>query len=281
METDQDTSHLLHRNRLENDLLKTHAGPLPQVAKLLNKLAAPPSVVFSARPVVGVRKPIKSQRRLEALLINPYRKEQSQRRLLRLERQKQNQQIIPVIKGGKGRPVGKIHHLGIYPVCPKCAADTSVIRAGFAKGEQRYRCRTCKRTFYSDSVLQLVEADIQVVCHRCGTLGRTIGYSARPASGLVGFCPNCKRRFTQGGRHHLDNTLILLIQRIREARYTDDLRDEIYANASLKVLVGHAYTWNVPLDHTLAYETLGITWGKGSAHPEYLHQQGQKTDRQS
>jgi transposase-like protein len=211
-----------------------------------------------------VRKPIKSARRLQALLDNEHRREVARKRRARREAQQANAVDVPVLVAGPGRRMPRDG----YPDCPHCGGDS--IRAGVHKGEQRFRCKACNRTYYSEAALRPVDAGITLVCCRCGGGNCAFrGAAGRAGSGIMGRCHDCQKNFTQGGRHHLDTTLALLIRRLQALDVGPHVRAEVYAHAAVAVLQGVGYTWSVPLDVAGANQRLGKeTWGdRGSEHP--------------
>lgn len=154
----------------------------------------------------------------------------------------------PIPRQGKGRLVGSRNFPFDYPPCPHCDSP-SVIRAGIHKGEQRFRCRSCTRSFGGNMKIVRKAREFEVRCHRCGGLDtRGISTSQRAYSGWIGYCNVCRKRFTQGGRHHLDNTMCLLLQRVKALGLPRPLEEAVYQQACLEVLQGFAYTWNVRLD---------------------------------
>lgn len=188
-----------------------------------------------------VKKPIRSQRRLNALLDNENRRAVQAARKARRATQDANAVEVVTIRGRVPKqPMA-------YPQCPHCKGDS--MRAGKVDGEQRYRCKTCRRTYYLEIAIRPVDAGVTLSCYRCGSTACAFhGAGARPGSGLVGFCNVCRKRFTQGGREHLERTQVLLLDRLKEARLGLEIFSDVYAQAVADVLQGIGYTWNVPLD---------------------------------
>jgi hypothetical protein len=239
---------------------RIQANPAP-FARAVN--AATPPLTDS--PKGPGRKPIKSARRLQALLDNEYRKEAARKRKARREAAEAGAIEVVLVPGGKGR---KLKDRSVYPVCPHCGGES--IRAGVHDGEQRYRCVACRRTYYGEAAIRPVDAGITLICCRCGG-GNTKfkGAAQRAGSGIVGHCLDCGKRFTQGGRHHLDTTLAVLVGRIQREITDAELRAEVYGETAVRVLQGIGYTWNIPLDIAGARQRLRKEhWNdKGSYHP--------------
>lgn len=165
-------------------------------------------------------------------------------------------ELAQVLPHQRGRRAGSRDFPFDYPDCPRCGSD-AVIRAGFAYGEQRFRCRRCRSSFYGHLLMIRNARLFGLRCHRCGgEQVRGISRSQRCYSGWIGYCLVCRKRFTQGGRHHLDNTMCLLLQRVQALELPRDVAEEAYQQACLAVLQGYAYTWNVQLDVAAARKTV-------------------------
>lgn len=245
-----------------------HLIPEPTILdRVQAEPAKPKPAIHQGTVTLGgkVRKPIKSTRRLQALLDNERRRALARARRERRETQEANVVDVAVLPG-KVRRID----MSVYPQCPHCGGQS--IRAGVWKGEQRFRCKACNRTYYTDVVIRAVDADITLVCCRCGG-GRCAfrGAAGRAGSGIMGRCHDCNKNFTQGGRYHLDHTLALLVQRIQALAVPPDLRAEVYAQAAINVLQGIGYTWNIPLDVAGARKQLSKeTWGDLGSHHQAI-----------
>jgi hypothetical protein len=223
----------------------------------LTALVPDPAVVMAASPR-GYARPLRSERRRSALTTG-----HQQRKAAVLARRAS--QTVREITELPGR---RVMFPCEYPPCPGCASE-HVIRAGVTRGEQRYRCRECNRTYYGDVKLVVHRHGIALRCHRCGTAGTQRGAEPRPHSGLTGWCPQCRRVFTQGGRRHLDDSLVVLLNRIKELGLPPDVRDEVYAQAALDVLEGRGYTFDIPLDARAGFARARGGFGSGSDHPVF------------
>lgn len=205
-------------------------------------------------------KPIRSQRRLNALLDNEHRRAAQAARAARRAAQQANAvDVVTTLGRVPKQPVP-------YPECPHCHGES--IRAGKVDGEQRYRCKSCRRTYYLEALIRPVDAGVTLSCYRCGSEACDFkGAGGRPGSGLVGWCRECGKRFTQGGREHLERTGVLLIQRLRALKLDMDLYADVHAQAAADILQGIGYTWNVPLDVPAARKRLYKGFGEaGSTH---------------
>lgn len=212
-----------------------------------------------------ISKPIKSSRRRQALI------DEHVRRKTAAITRRANQHIIEV-----DLPPGRRLLFPFkYPPCPRCQSE-HVIRGGMHRGEQRYRCLKCRRSFYGNVRLLICHHDVQLVCHRCGSPGTSRGSAQRPRSGLVGWCSVCSKRFTQGGPRQLDLGMAVLIERVHAQGAPPDVHEELFAQACLDVLEGFGYPWNVLLNVKAAFRRARGGWGLGSDHPEYRRQNGQQ-----
>lgn len=161
--------------------------------------------------------------------------------------------------GKLGRTVGTQNFAFEFPDCPRCGAS-EVKRAGYDNGLQRFRCLVCKRSFGSNLKIVVKIDAFHITCHRCGGAGKylsRVSHTGRRtrAGGIRAQCPFCQKTFTQGGPEHLERTLVLLLGRVEKeaAGVPPEVRAEVLQIASMDVLEGRAYTWNVPLNFTRAY----------------------------
>lgn len=166
-------------------------------------------------------------------------------------------EITVAEKRKMGRSPGSKDFAFEYPDCPRCGAN-EVKRAGFDQGLQRFRCLACKRSFGSNLRVTVKVEPFHITCHRCGGTGTYIGrvtHSQRRsrAGGIRAHCPHCVKTFTQGGPEHLERTLVILLERVEKCHEDPLIRAEILQIASVDVLEGRGYTWNVPLNYTQAY----------------------------
>lgn len=162
--------------------------------------------------------------------------------------------------GKKGRLPGTKNFLYDYPNCPRCTSS-SVVRAGYEtkSKEQRYRCRACRKTFYAEFDVIYKPVVYHLTCYRCGGTGELLSfvrYKGRrsTSAGAVGNCTSCGKKFTQGGPEHLERTMCLLLDRVEALGLPEEIQAEVLQQASLEILEGLAYTWNVPLNVSRARE---------------------------
>jgi hypothetical protein len=141
-----------------------------------------------------------------------------------------------------GRPKGiKTLCNEAMPLCPHCDTAGQVIRAGFARGLQRYRCWTCGHTFGSRGFVVKKRQEIDLTCYRCGVRGcASLGPS--PHLGQTGYCDKCKKRFIQGGRGDLAKYHLVLEKRVIDVvPNTGELQMELLQLSYRDVLEGKGY----------------------------------------
>lgn len=229
--------------------------------KALARLVPDPDTVFVPH---AKSNPIRSPRRYQALVAGHIK-----RKAEILARRSEYDEVDVAVPAGRKAILFPYE----YPSCPKCGCEET-IRAGHMRGEQRYRCKNCNATFNGKVKLRVRFESVRLTCHRCGynkcTLRRVGG---RAHSGLKAHCPDCGQTFTQGGRRHLDGTLVILTQRIRELNLPPQIRDELYVQACLDVLEGRGYTFDIELDVKAAMGRANGPWGQGSDHPAISERQ--------
>lgn len=115
-----------------------------------------------------------------------------------------------------------------------------------------------------------------LLCYRCGnTKNKPLGLS--PDSGHNAHCPRCGKRFIQGGRNELAKYHLLLEQRVRALKLPKDVEAEAMQQAFRDVIEGKGYCWTVEIRQKDAWHAARGEYGqRGSDHPEYRKQQGQK-----
>jgi len=129
-----------------------------------------------------------------------------------------------------------------YPPCPQCEQHNAK-KNGFNRGKQRYQCRVCGAKFIETSDIE--REAILGTCFRCGRDDcRT--WSAGKCRRL-GFCESCERTFTHGGSEDFERYHLLLKQRCRQEQLPADIEAEILQMATVDVLEGRGYCWNVEL----------------------------------
>ena len=182
----------------------------------------------------------------------------------------------------KGRTIRDPKNRKNYPACPHCpnSRPEGTIRAGLAKGIQRYRCLQCRATFSGPTVaVRLEEQDYDMVCYHCGSSkterqGRGISESR---TGRMGLCKSCGKKFVQGGLKDLQKYHLLLEKRVMDLNLPDEVESEVLQTAYTDVLTGKGYCWTVKLKVTEAYRNVRGEWGqRGSDHPKFREQMGQK-----
>lgn len=190
-----------------------------------------------------------------------------------------NVHIVTVAEPRQLRRANTIPDAG-YPACPHCKHSAGTIRAGHAKGIQRYRCVTCRRTFSGPSVVVRLEpCDYDLICYHCGSkdaarIGR--GHS-KSRTGRLALCHTCGRKFVQGGLHDLQRCHLVLEDRISRTGLPADVGAEVLQMAYTDVLEGKGYCWSVDLRVKEAwFNTRGEYRQMGSDHPEYRKHNGQK-----
>ncbi len=165
--------------------------------------------------------------------------------------------------------------LSDYPdKCPYCSS-LRIASAGSCRGKRRYRCKGCSKTFYEVGIS--VPKDSGLICHRCGS-GRVSSIGHGFTGGRRGYCPSCKRKFTQGGREELDRSGLLLQARIDLISVPDDVKSEIIQQAYIDVLEGRGYCWSVELDQRRAWKAArGDSW-MGSDSTPYRIATGERSE---
>lgn len=212
----------------------------------------------------------------------------------RKEAAEQRRAALPVIEtaskvqpGKMGRPAGSRDFAFEYPLCPRCHSR-HVKRAGFASSEsgrdereQRFKCLDCGRTFGNGVVIVDVPAAHSATCYRCGSAGTLVCFTRyvrrASAGGAIVYCPVCCKKVRQGGPNHLKLTMCVLLKRVNDLGVSDQLiRAEVLQQATLDVMEGRAYTWNVPLDVKAALRRAhgGSDTYAGSDHSAFRRQQG-------
>lgn len=174
-----------------------------------------------------------------------------------------------------------------YPPCPHYTGSQpgGTIRAGLSNGIQRYRCSLCRKTFSGPTVvIRLEPFDYKMICYHCGSdevkrLGKGLSKSR---SGRLGLCLKCDRKFVQGGLKDLQKYHLLLESRIAELKLPDEVEAELLQMACEGVLIGKGYCWTVELRVKEAWrEVRGEYNQRGSDHPAFKRQQGQKAQYDS
>jgi transposase-like protein len=157
-----------------------------------------------------------------------------------------------------------------YPkACPHCH-NAEVLRAGFKRGIQRYRCRGCNRTFGDPATggSPIFGRRWKLMCYRCGSF-HTQNAGPGAAGGRAGNCLDCHRSFVQGGREEIERGHLLLKLRIELLQLSGEIAAELLQQATLDVLDGRGYCWTVELDVGKARRGAhGESWF-GSDHPAY------------
>lgn len=177
-----------------------------------------------------------------------------------------------------GRPKG-VRNLPLehMPECPRCQG-TQVKRAGLARGRQVYHCHDCNRKFMGRGfrLLGPTTETPKLLCYRCGnTDTKNLGPAAD--SGRTGFCPQCDKRFIQGGRNELAKYHLLLEKRVKDLKLPKDVEAEAVQMAFRDVIEGKGYCWTVELRKADAFKAARGEYGqRGSDHPEFRKHQGQK-----
>lgn len=177
-----------------------------------------------------------------------------------------------------GRPPGmRTLPLEHMPLCPRCSGD-QVKRAGFARGRQVYHCHDCARKFMGRGFrLEGPKAEqVKFLCYRCGSTD-VADLGLDPHSGRRGYCRPCRRRFIQGGRTELEKYHLLLERRVRELKLPKDVEAEVMQAAFRDVIEGRGYCWTVDIRKKEGWRAVRGEFGqRGSDHPEFRKQQGQK-----
>ena len=151
----------------------------------------------------------------------------------------------------QGTEVGSVK----CPQCLRCAGNT--VRAGFSSQtrKQLFRCVSpeCLMVFTDPEISgkRRKETPKGLICHRCQ--GAYTFYRKKGANGgLVGWCRDCKKEFTQGGRYDLKKNLLALENRIAELGVAKHIRDILLIRAKADVFAGLGYCRTVPLDISVA-----------------------------
>lgn len=169
-----------------------------------------------------------------------------------------------------------------YPPCPRCNGSRleGTIRAGLARGIQRFRCLQCRGTFSGPTVVvKLEEQDYEMICYHCGSKNtkRQGRGSNETRTGRMGLCLSCDKKFVQGGVKDLQKYHLLLEKRIIELDLPEDVEAEVLQTATMDVLIGKGYCWSVELKTSDAFRNVRGEWGqRGSDHPKFREQMGQK-----
>lgn len=187
--------------------------------------------------------------------------------------------IVPFERKPLGRNKGNYRieaREGNYPVCPRCpgAQQSNTIRAGLARGIQRYRCVLCRRTFSGGSIVFNVQPrDYRLICHHCGsddTARLGSGIHNKRKTGQRGRCRRCGLKFVQGGTADLEKYHLLLASRIADMKLPEDVEMEVFQQAAVDVLQGKGYCWTVELKKQKAWKALRGEWNqRGSNHPVF------------
>ena len=159
-----------------------------------------------------------------------------------------------------------------YPPCPHCpnSRPEGTVRAGKAKGIQRYRCLYCRRTYSGPTVIIKQDALFELMCYHCGSTntkhsGKGISKSR---TGKAGICLSCGKKFVQGGLKDLQKYHLLLEKRVSELKVPEDISSEILQMAYEDVLSGKGYCWTVKLNKSQAYKNVRGNYNEyGSDHP--------------
>jgi hypothetical protein len=174
-------------------------------------------------------------------------------------------------------PAKRVH----FPPCPRCngARPEGTIRAGFAKGIQRYRCLQCRSTFSGPTVVVKLEVqDYVMICYHCGSekTKRQGKSSNNTRTGRMGLCLSCNRKFVQGGKKDLQKCHLILEKRINDLKLPKDVALEVLQTATVDVLIGKGYCWSVELKTKEAFRNVrGEYAQRGSDHPKFREQMGQ------
>lgn len=181
----------------------------------------------------------------------------------------------------RGRGMGNVSIAdACYPPCPRCNGATSrnTIRAGFARGIQRFRCLFCRSTFSGGTiVIKLEPVTFPLICYHCGGKGKPFGRGQnRSRTGRMSWCQDCKRKFVQGGLKDLQKYHLVIEKRIAELKLPKDVASEVLQTASVDVLAGKGYCWSVELKAKEAWRDCRGEFGqRGSDHPAFRAQNGQ------
>lgn len=171
--------------------------------------------------------------------------------------------------------------------CPRClGADTK--RNGYERrGRQVFLCLSCKRqwthgvdprprrTTPPPKTKREPSKWPKLLCYRCGSQRAKALSRYR---GIRAMCLDCGRVFTQGGPGDLERYSVFLRERIRAAGYRGEMADEVLADATVDVLSGNAYCWNVPLRKPTLQASGRGDWGRGSDHPAIKEANGIKDE---
>lgn len=187
----------------------------------------------------------------------------------KMRQRRENAEVVEVVRhepiisknnGKLGKLPGTKNFEFDYPPCPRC--DGSIVkRAGIDRGVQRYKCHTCGRSFGSNTKVVVKTIPFHITCYRCGAEGVFRGFRIHKnnklrradQSGVEGYCSFCNKRFLQGGSEHLERSMCVLMERVdkefagRNDESTQLLKLELLQLASMDVITGLGYTWNVPL----------------------------------
>lgn len=178
-----------------------------------------------------------------------------------------------------GRPRGVPPVDGVRPDCPQCGASERVKRAGFVyhaseERVQRWKCGACRVSFNGPGYRRKDRRKFNMICYRCGREHCKRFGVVNNGAGMTGYCPSCKRRFTQGGREDLVKYHLVLEKRVAELALAEAVKVELLQYAYQDVLEGFGYCWNVPLRVRDAKRAHFGEWREAGDHPVYRMHDG-------
>lgn len=165
--------------------------------------------------------------------------------------------------------------------CPRCLDDNNTLRKGVTlRGKQRHRCLRCRHYFIGDKVKSPPKGSTQsgLMCYWCGG-SNAVNQGGIESGGKCGYCRDCKKYFTQGGKFDLERYHLLLSDRINKLGVPRDVARELFQIASLDVLLGVGYCWTVPLNTRAAWKTArGDLREAGSGNAYYKQVTGDESE---